>query len=122
MLHSSFRQGLLSFSMFFFFNDTATTEIYTLSLTRRSSDLRGKYQDVILPLTVLRRLDCVLAPTKDTVLRRRAELKGRGEDLDGALRKASGVSTLPLSSADPQSTRLNSSHQLISYAVFLLKK
>ena len=25
----------------FFFNDTATTEIYTLSLTRRSSDLRG---------------------------------------------------------------------------------
>src|SRR2546430_12680357 len=28
-------------SFFFFFNDTATTEIYTLSLTRRSSDLRG---------------------------------------------------------------------------------
>src|SRR2546422_10663019 len=26
-------------SIFFFFNDTATTEIYTLSLTRRSSDL-----------------------------------------------------------------------------------
>ena len=30
-------RGLLSF--FFFFNDTATTEIYTLSPTRRSSDL-----------------------------------------------------------------------------------
>src|SRR2546427_1193257 len=28
-------------SFFFFFNDTATTEIYTLSPTRRSSDLEG---------------------------------------------------------------------------------
>src|SRR6266850_3472061 len=33
----------------------------------------GKYQDVILPLTVLRRLDCVLAPTKEKVLRRQAD-------------------------------------------------
>ena len=32
----------------------------------RDSFKRGKYQDVILPLTVLRRLDCVLAPTKKT--------------------------------------------------------
>jgi len=38
---------------------------------------RGKYQDVILPLTVLRRLDCVLAPTKDKVLTRQAELRGK---------------------------------------------
>src|SRR5215467_15305628 len=30
------------FFFFFFFNDTATTEIYTLSLTRRSSDLRAR--------------------------------------------------------------------------------
>ena len=30
----------------------------------RDTFKRGKYQDVILPLTVLRRLDCVLAPTK----------------------------------------------------------
>src|SRR3712207_7569526 len=29
-------------SLFFFFNDTATTEIYTLSLHRRSSDLTNK--------------------------------------------------------------------------------
>src|SRR2546430_9214127 len=33
--------GLLLF-IFFFFNDTATTEIYTLSLHGRSSDLRGQ--------------------------------------------------------------------------------
>ena len=46
---------------------------------------------MILPLTVLRRLDCVLAPTKDKVLRRKEELRGRGlQDLDGQLRKASG--------------------------------
>jgi type I restriction enzyme M protein len=57
----------------------------------RDTFKRGKYQDVILPLTVLRRLDCVLAPTKDKVLRRKEELRGRGlQDLDGQLRKASG--------------------------------
>ena len=44
----------------------------------RDSFKRGKYQDVILPLTVLRRLDCVLAPTKEAVLRRQAELTQRG--------------------------------------------
>ena len=57
----------------------------------RDSFKRGKYQDVILPLTVLRRLDCVLAPTKDEVLRRQAALRGTGlEHLDGQLRIASG--------------------------------
>lgn len=57
----------------------------------RDTFKRGKYQDVILPLTVLRRLDCVLADTKDAVLKRQAELKGRGlEDMDAQLRRASG--------------------------------
>ena len=57
----------------------------------RESFKRGKYQDVILPLTVLRRLDCVLAPTKEKVLARQAELRERGlEDLDQQLRRASG--------------------------------
>src|ERR1700720_2371045 len=57
----------------------------------RDTFRRGKYQDVILPLTVLRRLDCVLAPTKDRVLKRKAELRGKGlQDLDAQLRKASG--------------------------------
>jgi len=52
---------------------------------------RGKYQDVMLPLTVLRRLDCVLADTKSKVLERQARLKGKGlEDLDAQLRRASG--------------------------------
>ena len=57
----------------------------------RDSFKRGKYQDVILPLTVLRRLDCVLAPTKARVLERQAALWERGlEDLDRQLCIASG--------------------------------
>src|SRR5690606_4374283 len=57
----------------------------------RDTFRRGHYQDVILPLTVLRRLDCVLADTKDAVLKRQAQLKGKGlEDLDAQLRRASG--------------------------------
>lgn len=54
----------------------------------RDTFTHGKYQDVILPLRVLRRLDCVLADTKERVLTRQAELKGKGlEDLDAQLRR-----------------------------------
>ncbi len=56
----------------------------------RDTFKRGKYQDVILPLTVLRRLDCVLAPTKPKVLKRHAALKGKLKKLDDQLCKASG--------------------------------
>ncbi len=57
----------------------------------RDTFKRGKYQDVILPLTVLRRLDCVLAHTREDVLQRQAELSGRGlEDLHMQLCRASG--------------------------------
>ncbi|OGA41702.1 MAG: hypothetical protein A3G24_14250 [Betaproteobacteria bacterium RIFCSPLOWO2_12_FULL_62_13] len=56
----------------------------------RDTFKRGKYHDVILPLTVLRRLDCVLAPTKQKVLETNRKLKGKLENLDPQLRKASG--------------------------------
>jgi len=57
----------------------------------RDTFKRGKYQDVILPLTVLRRLDCVLSRTKEKVLKRQAELRGKGlQDLQSQLRAASG--------------------------------
>jgi type I restriction enzyme M protein len=56
----------------------------------RDTFKRGKYQDVILPLTVLRRIDCVLAPTKDEVFRRNNKFKGKLENLDPQLRDASG--------------------------------
>ncbi len=57
----------------------------------RDTFKRGKYQDIILPLTVLRRLDCVLADKKEKVLGKQAELRGKKLDnLDAQLRKASG--------------------------------
>jgi len=56
----------------------------------RDSFRRGEYQNVILPLTVLRRLDCVLAPTKKRVLATNAKLHGKLENLEPQLRKASG--------------------------------
>jgi len=55
----------------------------------RDTFKRGKYQDVILPLTVLRRLDCVLAPTKAKVLETQAKFKGKLENLDQLLRSSS---------------------------------
>nr|MDP9485808.1 type I restriction-modification system subunit M N-terminal domain-containing protein [Actinomycetota bacterium] len=51
---------------------------------------RSRYPDVILPFTVLRRVDCVLEPTKDKVLERYESLKGRLDNLHGPLAKTSG--------------------------------
>jgi type I restriction enzyme M protein len=55
----------------------------------RDTFKRGKYQDVILPLTVLRRLDCVLTPTKAAVLAANAKFKGKLEDPNEQLCRAS---------------------------------
>jgi len=55
----------------------------------RDSFKRGKYQDVILPLTVLRRIDCVLAPTKQKVLETSAKYVGQLDNPDQLLRAAS---------------------------------
>ena len=53
--------------------------------------VRGKYRDVILPMTVIRRLDAVLEPTKEAVLRMKAQLDDAGiTNQDAALRQASG--------------------------------
>ena len=53
--------------------------------------VRGKYRDVILPMTVIRRLDAVLEPTKDAALRMKAQLDAAGvTNQDAALRQASG--------------------------------
>ena len=56
----------------------------------RDHYVRGKYRDVILPMTVIRRLDAVLEPTKEAVLRMKAQLDGAGiTNQDQALRQAS---------------------------------
>src|SRR5687767_3543257 len=53
--------------------------------------VRGKYRDVILPITVLRRLDAVLEPTKQAVLDMKASLdRANIANQDQALRQAAG--------------------------------
>ena len=53
--------------------------------------VRGKYRDVILPMTVLRRLDAVLEDSKPAVLDMKAALDDAGViEQDQALRTASG--------------------------------
>src|SRR3712207_7117460 len=90
---------MLVSDFFFFFNDTATTEIYTLSL-----------HDA-LPIS------CGLGyEVPDYVLHRASSL------VDGALTFGAGPRHLEDAVEDRKSTRLNSSHANISYAVFCLKK
>ncbi|MFG2560329.1 N-6 DNA methylase [Streptomyces sp. NPDC048496] len=81
--------------------------------------LRGDYKQsdygkVILPLTVLRRLECVLEPTRDKVVETVAKFAGQEIDTDHFLRKASGHSfynkselTLKKIAADPQNAAKN---------------
>src|SRR2546430_15969998 len=83
--------------LFFFFNDTATTEIYTLSL-----------HDA-LPI-------CCHCALKRLALAK-LEIEFRRELSDYGLAKRSCIRI-----RDRKSTRLNSSHSQISYAVFCLKK
>src|SRR5437588_10008265 len=78
-------------SLFFFFNDTATTEIYTLSL-HDALPISGVGQE---------RPDSGQPPARS----------GGG-----------GRTHRELGRRDRKSTRLNSSHTVISYAVFCLKK
>src|SRR2546430_12513739 len=82
----------LRYVVFFFFNDTATTEIYTLSL----HDALPIYLDRAR-LRIVRAVEI-------------AQAVDDGRQLASCLRR------------DRKSTRLNSSHSQISYAVFCLKK
>ena len=55
--------------------------------------VRGKYRDVILPMTVLRRLDTLLESTKKDVLEMKDRLEKAGVvNVEAALRQASGLS------------------------------
>ena len=57
----------------------------------RDTFKRGKYQDVILPFTVLRRIDCVVQPTKEKVLQVNAKLREKKlENVAPQLCKTSG--------------------------------
>src|SRR2546429_4227924 len=88
--------------LFFFFNDTATTEIYTLSL-----------HDA-LPISCAGDDGCEGAGVAGWALAAGA-VKAEGDD-DGVTGARAGCAA-----PDRKSTRLNSSHGYISYAVFCLK-
>src|SRR3712207_9567958 len=90
---------------FFFFNDTATTEIYTLSL-----------HDA-LPICA-----ADLKDTQSGHAHLRLPERRRWLDGDGASGTREKGETLSGLARDRKSTRLNSSHANISYAVFCLKK
>src|SRR5256885_10756233 len=81
---------------FFFFNDTATTEIYTLSL-----------HDALPIYDLGHRLGVA---------------RGDGDRSQAGPLRQRQSRRLPHSGEDRKSTRLNSSHLVISYAVFCLKK
>src|SRR5690349_24922458 len=100
MLHKYLIAPSSSSSFFFFFNDTATTEIYTLSL-----------HDA-LPISA-----SASCPKSRSSIRRRTSA-GTWKRVSRRRRRSSRGST----SSDRKSTRLNSSHVEISYAVFCLKK
>src|SRR2546427_4035360 len=92
---------------FFFFNDTATTEIYTLSLHDALPISRGRPRHG----RDLRRADR-RPPQGAASEHRRPAARARGGLRVGDARGP----------RDRKSTRLNSSHSQISYAVFCLKK
>ncbi|MDQ3156739.1 MAG: type I restriction-modification system subunit M, partial [Actinomycetota bacterium] len=64
--------------------------IWRIANLLRGTYKPAQYGSVILPFVVLRRLDCVLEPTKDAVLAKRGDLRGVPEDI--ALPRVSGHS------------------------------
>src|SRR3712207_9115943 len=86
-------------ALFFFFNDTATTEIYTLSL-HDALPIFSRYRP--LKIAPLKTSSSTAGPKMMTTI------------------TIAGMAAAGLS--DRKSTRLNSSHANISYAVFCLKK
>src|SRR2546430_17434537 len=95
---------------FFFFNDTATTEIYTLSLHDALPISREGQAFVIRDL---RGVDLLDRGRPVHVLKEFEALGDVGSDR---------FLHFPLLHQDRKSTRLNSSHSQISYAVFCLQK
>ena len=57
------------------------TFIWSICNLLRGPYKRNEYRKVILPLTVLRRFDCILAPTKAQVLKEHAAIKTKGENI-----------------------------------------
>ena len=72
------------------FNDKVNF-IWSIAELLRGPYKPNQYKDVMLPLVVLRRLDCVLEPTKDAVLEKYQSMKGgKVQNLDPILNKTAG--------------------------------
>src|SRR2546430_6047673 len=101
--------------IFFFFNDTATTEIYTLSLHDALPIYSAKKEsiDTILEMAQLKTDGhCKKLVVAGCLAERyRSEIRNEIPEID-----------FIFGPEDRKSTRLNSSHSQISYAVFCLKK
>src|SRR5256885_14920177 len=103
---------MLTMPAVFFFNDTATTEIYTLSLHDALPIWRDRPGS---------RRDDGSADDRSRRSRGPSELSENRCRADRRARR-SARHRFSESSEDRKSTRLNSSHLVISYAVFCLKK
>src|SRR2546426_12820773 len=94
----------------FFFNDTATTEIYTLSLHDALPISRPISRPRVVCLCRIAEASCRRFVAATPVIR----------GVHYVTKRRSGMHTPD--NGDRKSTRLNSSHLVISYAVFCLKK
>ena len=74
--------------------------IWSVADLLRGDYRRSEYGKVILPFTVLRRLDCVLADTKAKVLAKKSELVGKGSSIEPDLRDVAGQSFYNTSKLD----------------------
>src|SRR3569623_585967 len=74
--------------------------IWSVADLLRGDYKQSEYGKVILPLTVLRRLDCVLEPTKEAVLDRASKLKGKVENIEPVLCSVSGEQFFNTSAMD----------------------
>src|SRR5256886_4000047 len=120
-IKTGLRRGVINIRFFFFFNDTATTEIYTLSLhdalpicwflpsLERLQDLDDGWPQQHHPQ---HREDA--SHHREDHARRRLG----GTFLSALALAATHLRGLHAQQADRKSTRLNSSHSQISYAVF----
>src|SRR2546426_4365966 len=101
----------MSLFPFFFFNDTATTEIYTLSL---HDALPISAEECSIHMVGLDGFDMTFTTVQHYL---------SVEDLPtGQYEVEARASSFEIAKTDRKSTRLNSSHLVISYAVFCLKK
>jgi|GEM_PF-187019 len=66
-------------------------DIWQVAELLRGDFKQSEYGLVILPFTVLRRLECVLEPTRDAVVERAEQIRGKGYDPFPLLTRASGV-------------------------------